>query len=351
MRTSCVIKNRILLCAATLLSFAFLVSCGEQKVEADNKINVYYVKTDETSIVQIEYELKTDPSKDLDGAVTELVQRLEETPGKSLYEAPISGDESGEKADEKTGDNAGDAWLTQYKTENKVLKLYFGAQYGKLGTIKEVLTRAAIVSTFTQLEEIDYVYFFVGKKSDTHMNFQADADSASDEIYEPAPLKDHMGNVIGAMEAVDFIYNVDNEINNNKKDEITLYFANETGDKLKRIHRYVVYNSNISEAKLRVEQLINGPNTSEAFPTINKDAKINSVNIKDKICFIDFDSSFLTQPNNVTVQVALYSIVNTVTELKDVDRVVISVDGDSTFTYMDFNISGAYEKNTEIITR
>ena len=315
-------KNRILFCAATILTSAFLVSCGEKEIEADNKINVFYVKADETSIVPVEYELKTDPAKDMYGAITELVQKLEESPGKSLYEAPISGDESGEKPSEKNGDVVGDAWLNRYTYEHRVLKLEFGAQYGKLGITKEVLTRAAIVSTFTQIDGIDNVYFYVGKKEAVHM-----------------------------MKGEDFIYNVDSEINKNKKEEITLYFANKTGDKLKRVYRYVVYNSNISEEKLRLEQLINGPNTNDAFPTINKETKINSVNIKDKVCFIDFDSSFLTQSNNVTVQAALYSIVNTATELPGVDRVVISVDGDSSFTYMDYNISGAYERNEDIISR
>ncbi len=329
----------------------FWFHVAKKKIEADNKINVYYVKTDETSIVPVEYELKTDPTKDMYGAITELVQKLEESPGKSLYEAPISGDESGEKPNEKNGDVVGDAWLNRYTYVNNVLKLEFGAQYDKLGITKEVLTRAAIVRTFTQLEGIDYVYFCVGKKEAVRMNSEGDADSATDDPYEPAPLKDHSGNAIGPMKGEDFIYNVDSEINKNKKKEITLYFANKAGDKLKRVYRYVVYNSNISEEKLRIEQLINGPNTNDAFPTINKDTKINSVNIKDKVCFIDFDSSFLTQSNNVTVQVALYSIVNTATELPDVDRVVISVDGDSSFTFMDYNISGAYEKNTDIISK
>ncbi len=72
-------KNRILFCAATILTSAFLVSCGEKEIEADNKINVFYVKADESSIVPVEYELKTDPAKDMYGAITELVQKLEES--------------------------------------------------------------------------------------------------------------------------------------------------------------------------------------------------------------------------------------------------------------------------------
>jgi germination protein M len=321
MKTGCFTKNRILLGTAMFLASFCLVSCGQKEDVADNKINVFYVTTDETSIVSKEYELKTNPNEDIDGAVNELQEMLENSPGKSLYEAPLSGDAS----------------PLSFRVVGNVLSFEFGAQYNKIGTTREVLGRAAIVRTFTQLEPIKYVYFFVGKKEPGKKDME--------------PLRDHSGSPIGPMKADTFIYNVGNEINTYEKKELKLYFANEAGDKLIPVYRSIVYNSNISMEKIAIEQVINGPNTDVAFPTINKDTKINSVNIKDKVCFIDFDSSFLTQPNNVTVQTALYSIVNTATEFPNVDRVVISVDGNSSFTYMDFNISGAYKQNSDIISR
>jgi len=321
MKTSCFTKNKIILFAAILFSSLFFVSCGSKTEVSDNKIDIYYVTTEENKIVPVKYELKSDPKEDIYGTINEIVAELEKSPGKSIYEAPISGD----------------VWLNSFKPEKDVLRLEFGAQYSKLGTTKEVLSRAAIVKTFTQLEPIKYVYFFVGKKDP--------------KSTEPEPLRDHSGNPIGPMKASTFIDNVGTEINNYEKAEVKLYFANETGDKLVPVYRSIVYNSNVSMEKIVIEQVINGPNTDVAFPTVNKETKINSVNIKDKVCFIDFDSAFLTQNNNVTAQVALYSIVNTAVEFKNVDRVVLSVDGNSSFTFMDFNISGAYKQNTDIISK
>ena len=64
---------------------------------------------------------------------------------------------------------------------------------------------------------------------------------------------------------------------------------------------------------------------------------------------MDFDASFLENTNNVSVEVALYSIVNTVTELPNINKVVMSVNGELTFTYMDYLINGAYERNLDIM--
>ena len=191
----------------------------------------------------------------------------------------------------------------------------------------EILDRAAIVRTFTQLDEIEYVSFQV----------------------EGTPLADHYGNIIGNMSADTFIFNVGNEINTYERVELKLYFANETGDKLVPVYRSVVYNSNISMERLAVEQIIKGPKTDICYPTISKDTKINSVNVKDGVCYVDFDSSFLSEPYNVSAEVAIYSLVNSIVELTDVNKVAFSVNGEASFTFMDFSITGPYERNLDLM--
>ena len=101
--------------------------------------------------------------------------------------------------------------------------------------------------------------------------------------------------------------------------------------------------------RLAVEQIISGPNTDIVFPSISKDTKIRSVNVKDGVCYVDFDSGFLTPVENVSAEAALYSIVNTITELPAVNKVAFSVNGEDSFTFMDFLISGQYERNLDIV--
>lgn len=307
--TGKIILRRIVIVMLLALMGGSLVSCEKKTEVAEDAINVYYVNSSETGIVFKSYELEN--KEDTEKAIDELIEVLKTMPDRLEYEAPIS-------------DNTN---LIGYSLTDKILTLNFASNYNLLGRTIEILDRAAIVRTFTQLDDVEYVSFQV----------------------EGTPITDHYGNIIGNMSADTFIYNIGNEINTYEKVELKLYFANETGDKLTSVYRQVVYNSNISMERLAIEQLISGPNSDIAYATINKESKIKSVNIKDGVCYIDFDTAFLTQPNKVTAEVAIYSIVNTVTELSNVNKVVFSINGESSFTYMDFLISGAYERNLDIV--
>ncbi len=306
-------KKRIALFLVPVLVMALgfgLVGCTGREVADPDAFKLFYVNNSETGIVAVEYEIQSNMD-DVDAVISELMEQLGKMPERLQYEAPLTGDVN----------------LIGYSLSDKLLTLNFGIQYMDIGRTVEILDRAAIVRTFTQLPGIEYVTFQV----------------------EGTPLSDHYGNIIGNMSADTFIFNVGNEINTYEKVELKLYFANAEGDKLVPVYRSVVYNSNISMERLAVEQIIKGPNTDICYPTISKDAKINSVNVRDGVCYVDFDQAFLTEPYNVTAQVALYSIVNTIAEFSDVNKVAFSVNGEASFTFMDFEISGPYERNLDLL--
>ena len=302
--------NRIALLLAVMILTVALAGCSKKDIPDPDSFKLFYVNNSETGIVAVEYEIQNNLS-DMDAVIEELIGQLETLPERRQYEAPLTGDVN----------------LIGYSLSDKLLTLNFDIQYMDIGRTIEVLDRAAVVRTFTQLEGVDYVSFQV----------------------EGNPLTDHYGNIIGNMSADTFIFNVGNEINTYEKIELKLFFANEQGTKLVPVYRSVVYNSNISMERLAVEQIIKGPNTDICYPTISKDAKINSVNVKDGVCYVDFDQAFLTQPYNVTAEVALYSIVNTIVEFSDVNKVTFSVNGEASFTFMDFAITGPYERNLDLI--
>ncbi len=303
------LKNRIALFLVPALAL-LLVGCERRAPMDPDAFKLFYVNNSETGIVAVEYDIQSDLS-DTDAVIGELIEQLGKMPERLQYEAPLTGDVN----------------LIGYSLSDKLLTLNFGIQYMDIGRTVEILDRAAIVRTFTQIRDIEYV------------NFQV----------EGTPLTDHYGNIIGNMSADTFIFNVGNEINTYEKVELKLFFSNEAGDKLVPVYRSVVYNSNISMERLAVEQIIKGPNTDICYPTISKDTKINSVNVRDGVCYVDFDQAFLTQPYSVSAEVALYSIVNTIAEFSDVNKVAFSVNGEATFNFMDFEISGPYERNLDII--
>ena len=304
------LKNRITCAVLIVCMVALMAGCGRKEAVDPDSFKLFYVNNSETGIVAVNYDIAS-PIEDTDAVIRELIGQLGTMPERLQYEAPLTGEVT----------------LLGYSLNDKVLTLNFDIKYADIGRTVEILDRAAIVRTFTQLDEIEYVSFQV----------------------EGTPLSDHYGNIIGNMSADTFIFNVGNEINTYERVELKLYFANETGDKLVPVYRSVVYNSNISMERLAVEQIITGPKTDICYPTISKDTKINSVNVKDGVCYVDFDSSFLTEPYNVTAEVAIYSLVNSIVELTNVNKVAFSVNGEANFTFMDFSISGPYERNLDLM--
>lgn len=293
------------------LFFFVVTGCGgSPAASSGDGFKIYYVNNSETGIVAVDYEIISNPSN-VHAVIDELIGQLETMPERHHYEAPLTGN----------------ANLLGFDISDKLLTLNFDIHYTDITGTIEILDRAAIVRTFTQLDDIEYVSFLV----------------------EGNPLTDRDGNIIGNMSADTFIFNVGNEINTYEKVELKLYFANADGTKLVPVFRSVVYNSNISMEKLAVEQIISGPNTDICFPTISKDTRINSLSVRDGVCYIDFDQAFLSIPGNVSAEAAIYSIVDTIAELSNVNKVAFSVNGEQSFTFKDIQISGSYERNLDII--
>lgn len=301
-------KRKILF---SLLLFLLLSACGQPKKNNSGVVyQIYYVNHDETGVIFNEYATETTKRDEL---VEELLEQMGAESEKLEYKAPL----------------AGNFKLLGFSFSEDQLILNFDENYRAQPVINEILVRAALVRTLTQIEGISYVSFQVNSQ----------------------PLLDASGAMVGVMNAEQFIDNAGNEINTYEKVKLILYLADEDGDHLKPITRTVVYNSNISMERLVVEQLIAGPAKNEAvFPTINPATKVISVNVQDGICYVNLGSNFLTQIFNVTSDVTIYSITNSLVELSNVNKVQISIDGNTNVNYKEnTSLSTVFERNLEIV--
>ena len=135
---------------------------------------------------------------------------------------------------------------------------------------------------------------------------------------------------------------------------LKLYFANADGTMLIATNRTMAYNTNISMEKLVVEQLLSGPASDVAdvvYPTINPNTKVLSISVKDGICYVNFDENFLTQIYSVSSDVAIYSIVNSLAELTQVNKVQISVNGETNIMFREsVSLSTIFERNLDLVT-
>ena len=288
----------------------WMAGCGKQ-AETEIGSSVYYLNKDATSIVPVAYEIT---GETIEKQVEELLMKLEETPEIVEYRSAVPENIT----------------LLQYTLDRKQLYLDFSKEYANLDKTTEVLVRAAVVSTMTQVEGVNYIGFLV----------------------EGEPLKDTKGNNVGLMNANTFLDNMGSEENATKIVKLNLYFANAAGDKLKTQSSVLEYNANVALEKVVVEQLIAGPSEEDYYPTIPKDTKVMSVTTKDGVCYVNLDTAFTGQGYDVLGSVTIYSIVNSLTELAGIGSVQILVNGETSITYKDNMIlETTFQRNPEIIEK
>lgn len=111
--------------------------------------------------------------------------------------------------------------------------------------------------------------------------------------------------------------------------QILLYFLNNDKTKLEKEYRYVPLSS-IKDNMLEtiVKELIKGPMTNDLTSVIPQDTKINSINQENNKVIIDLSSEFNTDSNEYDLQ-KIYSIVNSLTEIKEIDEVEIKINGET----------------------
>lgn len=296
-----------ILLLTVILSCLFLGACGREGSDKRG-IKLYYLNSDGSGLEDRNY---TPRANTREAIVDELLGKLSVPSDDVNQEAPITG-----------------FMLLSSEMTGKVVTLNFSSEYNDMATIEEILTRSAIVDTLCSFSEVDSVFMEV----------------------EGQPLTDDNGEEVGLMSSEQFIYNSDTEIRNYEKVQLHLFFANRTGDKLVDAFRNVVYNSNLPMERLVVEQVVAGPNADFAYPTVNPETKVISVTTRDNICYVNMSSEFQSQPNDVTAQVAIYSIVNSLCELPNVDMVQIAVNGQPDAVFMDtLSLTGTFQMNEDII--
>lgn len=302
---------------AVLLTFVLLsgmTGCAREAKE-DSGLLLYYLNEDLSSLNTLSYLMEDGKSKaDLSPQemADDMLEQLATPSGDVRSIAPIQ-----------------NFTVTGTTLQNGTLTVFLSSDYEELETVREILTRAALVNTLCQIDGVDSVSFLCGDH----------------------PLTNEDGSVVTAMNSDMFIFNSGKEIMNYEKVRLHLYFANEDGDQLVDTYRNVVYNSNISMERLVVEQVLKGPNSDVVFPTLNPAAKVLSVTTRDGVCYVNLDQAFLTEPYGVTSQVAIYSLVNSLTELSSVSAVQITIEGKTGKAFMDSSLSSAFERNLSVVRK
>lgn len=128
---------------------------------------------------------------------------------------------------------------------------------------------------------------------------------------------------------------------------ISLYFINpETNTLVPEARRVDAKTLLESPYKTLVELLIAGPKNNKLQTAIPEGTKVNKAELKNDMLVLDLSKEFVENQNDDIdkVSLSIYSIVNTLTELNEVNSVKILIDGEENvkFQNSEFNLNDAF---------
>lgn len=308
--------KRTLFMALAVLILTVLAGCRDQSLvetpDTEHGIySIYYSNTDGTELIPKNYKAENEETEAL---IEELLGQLMRTPDQadciSIFPENIR--------------------VPRIQSESGPLYLFFENGYSAMEPVQEILCRAAVVKTLTQIPEVEYISFHVGDQ----------------------PLTDRKGNQIGVMMASDFADSTGDMVKSKRRGTVRLYFSNKEGNKLVEKDFDLIYGSNMSMERVVVEQLIKGPGIEGLYPTLPKDTKLLSISVSDNICYLKFSEEFLQKQSGITdYYIPIYSIVNSLSDLATVNKVQITINGSKDEMYQDIiPLNKAFERNLDYVT-
>ncbi len=280
---------------ACLVCLLFLGGCRKreeiQPTARENGVyQIYYLNSTRTGLASISYQTEAMDDEILIG---ELAGRILAAPENPEYQAVLS-----DKVE-----------FLDIHRDNNVLTLNFNQEYMNMKASREILCRAALAKTFTQVDGVDYISI----------------------DCEGQPLLDTHGNPVGAIAGNDFLDSI-SDVNSYEKVELTLYFADEEKESLVAEKREVFHSMNTSLERLVVEQLLAGSQNG-GHSVIPKNTKVLNVSLTDNVCYVNLDNTFVSGDIDVAEYIPVYAIVDSLTELQTVNKVQITVNGSADVTY------------------
>lgn len=111
---------------------------------------------------------------------------------------------------------------------------------------------------------------------------------------------------------------------------VTLYFLNiETGELMPEARKLDAKELVKEPYKILIELLMQGPKNEKMIKLIPNGTRLNGIEIKNDCLYIDFSNEMINEQKlgKEQEELIIKSIVNTVTELKEINSVRILIDG------------------------
>ena len=307
-------KKLLILLLSVALIAGVLGGCADTgqsclKDSGGNQYYFYYTNQEETKLQRESYVPEKESPQDM---IDELEQKLNDRETSGDYQALFPKE----------------VQIQSCVLDDTSLLVYFNSGYTSMGSTREILVRAGVVRSFLQVPGISGVKFYVGNTE----------------------LTDSKGNPIGTMDNSSFVELWGDDRDAYRYDTFTLYFTDSTGEKLVEEERSVYYKRSLPRERVILEQLIKGPMEKGHYPTIPENSEVLSLTRANGLCYVDYNSVFQDYALDVSEQIAVYSVVNTLIAATDVDKVEISIEGNKEVTFgQNMQLYKFYEWNDSLL--
>lgn len=285
-------RKRIFL-ASILMSFMFiLTSCTMNVGNKSQKetFEIYFFNATDNSLSVEKFFLAEKAYASHEELVEKLVERIIKGP-----ETPSL-----------QGSMPVNLQVLESNLKEKIAYINFNHTYRTLKLEEQIMVRTSLVYTLTELEFVESVQILVEGEALTN--------NSAIKI-EPIKRNDILVSYLEPNPPTNI-------------QTITLYFAKENDDKLYPETRDIVVNNSIPTERYVIEQLIKGPTTPGLIRTLPENTKINDVKTQERVCQVDISYDLNAKPlSPVSEKLLTYSIVNSLTEMIQIDKVVFLMDG------------------------
>jgi len=216
----------------------------------------------------------------------------------------------------------------------RYFEVYLSPDYWNVSPVDEVIFRSAVVWTFTELDWINNVVFFV----------------------DNMPLARLDGASIGLMNRDNVLISPHITTEQVVRRTVDLYFSNTLLTGLVVERRMIEIPSNLTVEHVVLNELMRGPTTPGLIPLIPPETVIYDVYTESltMTCYVDLNIAFDSRltPVTQTRQLAVYSMVNSLISISgaDIGSVQFLINGERvTGRGVDFDLSQVFEWNEYIV--
>ena len=294
---------------AFLSLLLILSGCSEQTPEADKKtVDLYFLNAEGNAMV-VEAAQVPEGTDDI---LTFALEKLLDGPKDIQHKKALP---DGVK-------------YNSIRLDNDIATIDLSAEFNYGTNVEQLMRRYTVISTACSVQGVSKAQLLVNGEMINSLS---------------------TGKPLSAMGKEDIV--TDSAQVTNDKVVLTLYFSDDNAMYLVPEARQVSLKEGERMTTLIVEELLKGPVNKSLLPTLSPDIKVLSTETKDSVCFVNLSSEFVSSVNGGSAgeMLAVYSLVNSLCEVKEVRKVQILAEGKKIESFGHIDLSEPFEKNESIL--